>query len=499
MKHEPTQDQKNVYDCTLATLDDIAVDATAGSGKTTTIVEAVGMIPYGKRAIFVAFNKSIVTTLKDRLPPGVECNTMHSVGCRAIFSYFQDYSGQKLNKVDDDKCRNLIVPYCDKEGRKPKEKWALAYSCVEIMSKARATMCERNKEAMMKMCDDYVLDATEEQITIVLKALARLDEYNSDRDRNHIVIDFQDMIEIPVKYKWIRMSQYDYVFVDEIQDLSELDHLFIDRLVKPITGRRIGVGDPNQSIYGFRGSNPRSFDHFVNKRKTIRLPLSTSFRCSKAVVKEAQKIYPVIQPYSEAKEGRVWKAKHIDDVREGDFVLCRNNRPLIDVFFQLVAKGIKAYVKGRDIERGLLNLLARIDSSAECEEVRQRLDDILIEKERELQAKGIKKVSLHPRYCALDDKVSVLKLLFTKFKYVHEVEMFIGDVFDNDDREGVCLMTIHKAKGLENDRVFIIERYDNIKLIPSKWATTKDQLTQEKNLQFVAVTRSKDELCYLSL
>jgi superfamily I DNA/RNA helicase len=48
------------------------VDAVAGSGKTTTILEAMKSVPAGKSVLFVAFNKSIATELAKRAPEGVD-------------------------------------------------------------------------------------------------------------------------------------------------------------------------------------------------------------------------------------------------------------------------------------------------------------------------------------------------------------------------------------------------------------------------------------------
>ena len=55
------------------------------------------------------------------------------------------------------------------------------------------------------------------------------------------------------------------------------------------------------------------------------------------------------------------------------------------------------------------------------------------------------------------------------------------------------LCTIHKSKGLESDVVYIL----NENLIPSRFATSKEQLIQEKNLKYVARTRAKKELYFL--
>jgi len=68
----------------------------------------------------------------------------------------------------------------------------------------------------------------------------------------------------------------------------------------------------------------------------------------------------------------------------------------------------------------------------------------------------------------------------------------IGGIF-SDDTRGIVLSTIHKSKGLENDRVFFLLP----ELLPSRFATMDWQLEQEENLRYVAITRAKKELVYV--
>jgi len=86
-----TDNKKNWSKYQLAVFENVAtgtghtvVKAVAGSGKTTTIVEALGHIPSGCRTLFVAFNKSIAEELKKRAPLGVEVSTLHSYGLKTI-------------------------------------------------------------------------------------------------------------------------------------------------------------------------------------------------------------------------------------------------------------------------------------------------------------------------------------------------------------------------------------------------------------------------------
>lgn len=489
---KPSRYQQDIYGAVISTSNHIAVNAGPGSGKTSTIVEAAKLIPYGKKALFLAFNKHIVLELKKRLPAGVECSTMHSLGSRCIFNHYPG-DGNKINK---DKQIFIIEPYFANKNRR--QKWSSIYTVDRVMSLARATMTPPTKEAIEKLVEDYVLDCTPEQLNVTIKALKKLREGDLDPHQYNISIDFQNMIELPVINEEIRMPQYDYVFVDEAQDLSKLDQLFIERLVKKPRGRKIIVGDPHQSIYGFRGSDPNSFESFTNKPNTTQMPLSISYRCAKSIVSKAREVYADVEPYEHNPDGIVRKGE-IEDIQEGDFVLCRNTRPLIEVFFMLLEADKKAFVVGKEVEKGLLGLLAGFDSDQKTSEAINDLRGILEDVAEDLKKRGILNPVKHPKYGQMEEKVSILKLLFRKFDTIDQVERFIEDVFNDDEREGVRLMTIHKSKGLENERVFIIETFEGRELIPSPYAITPDQLKQEQNLKFVSITRCKNELVFLHL
>jgi DNA helicase-2/ATP-dependent DNA helicase PcrA len=491
MSFKPSKYQQAIFTALITTGRSLAVEAGPGSGKTSTIVEAAKLLPYGKKAVFVAFNKSIVLELKKRLPPTVMCHTMHHIGSKAIFAA---YGGEK--KINPSKQITFIEPYFEKDH--PRKKWPAIYAVDKIMQLARATMTTVGRKEIEELCGNYALDYTTDQLSISIKALRKLYNYNDDPDKWDITIDFQDMIEMCVRNREIIMPQFDYVFIDEAQDLSKLDQIFINRLVKPVTGRKIVVGDPKQSIYGFRGSDPNSFQSFVNEKNTIQLPLSISYRCAKSIVREAKQVYNDIEEHAENQEGIVRKGDP-SEIEEGDMVLCRNTRPLIHVFLELVKVGKKAYVVGKDMEKGLLGVLAPFDSEALTSDVKEKLGVSLEQLKAELISRGILKPENHSKYAALQEKIAIVKLIFGNFNTVGEVERFIETVFDDEDRDGVALMTIHRSKGLENDRVFIIESFEGNTLIPSPYAVTSDQLKQEKNLKFVAITRAKKELVKLTL
>ena len=105
---EHTEQQKAIFDCIENTDHHIIINAGAGTGKTTTIVEAANKIGNNKAA-FLAFNKSIATELAERLPEGVEAKTFHAFGFAAIRN-----AGIKT-RVNNFKLNNIIKDFLGKD------------------------------------------------------------------------------------------------------------------------------------------------------------------------------------------------------------------------------------------------------------------------------------------------------------------------------------------------------------------------------------------------
>ncbi len=85
-----------------------------------------------------------------------------------------------------------------------------------------------------------------------------------------------------------------------------------------------------------------------------------------------------------------------------------------------------------------------------------------------------------------------LSILASKSSNMDHLKRMIADIFC-PKKDAIVLSSIHKSKGLEYDNVFLL-RPD---LIPSKFAKTEEELRQENNLMFVAITRAKKEFKYI--
>lgn len=276
------------------------------------------------------------------------------------------------------------------------------------------------------------------------------------------------------------------ILVHNCQDINPLQRELILKMIKP-NGRLIAVGDDKQTIYSFQGSNLNSFEMLSSRPNTEIMPLSMTYRCGKKIVEAAKEIFPEgIEAYDGNEDGIVRRGS-VFEAREGDYVLCRNNFPLVEVFIKLISQRKKAVILGKDFGKSILNILDKINSLDE-------LDELLLKCVKLLKEEGVQRPTFHPRYIALQEKCDIIRLVYcTVGETFISTKELIEEMFGEDNgASAVTLTTIHKSKGLEADRVFFLQP----DLIPSKYAQTELELYGERCLKFVAITRAKKELIF---
>jgi hypothetical protein len=245
----------------------------------------------------------------------------------------------------------------------------------------------------------------------------------------------------------------------------------------------------HNSIYSFMGADKEVFDSIKNYKNTTVLPLSYSYRCPTNIVKEANRVFDFIESPPGQHEGEVIEKGSLEDVKEGDFILCRNNTPLFETFLELLKMGRKAYIMGKDYGNGLLKVLSKLDTFEE-----EDRDRMLDEKIKKLEEKGIQRPKRHSSYISLQEKLDILFMLHDHYEDEGKLRGLIGSMFAESEQKGAILLsTIHKSKGLESDNVYILQP----DLIPSQYAETPLELYQESCLLYVAITRAKKKLIYL--
>lgn len=455
---------------------------THNSGKTHTLKELCNRTKEGTSCLFMAFNKSIAEELKTKLPTTVECNTFHSMGLRTLMKNFRFRM-----QLEENKCFSLCMELFDFRKKEYKEKMRYYFALQELWEKIRLSLCEINERNVSALCIEYDLDYENSMINDLNKINER---WRKDcakiQDNKSFKMDFPDMLWIPYNFvDEMNFPKYQVVMADEGQDLFTLQKEILQRYIKP-RGRFIAVGDSKQLIYNFMGSDLDVFNSIKRMSNTICLPLSVTYRCAKKIVEKANEVFPGTECVPTAIEG-VIRSGDIFEAESGDFILCRNNYPLVATFIMLLEKGKKASIMGRDFGESLCRLL----------DGQERLDDLYLlldDKVSKLKGKGLSEIAItnNASYVALKEKVSIIEILYKRFPSSFlALKQKIKNIF-SDDKTDIILSTIHKSKGLEAKRVFFL----NPELIPSKFAKTPKALYAEDCLKFVAITRAKEELVY---
>lgn len=480
---KPSKYQSAIYDTVLNDRCSISIEAVAGSGKTFTLVNMLELIPKNKKTIFLAFNKHIAEELKTKVPNNVNVSTIHGFG----FMCMKTYMGSKAKSPSENKSFWLAVKSCPKWGIDGEEKFPYAYRVSKLMDFMRMNMVEDDEEEILEIIERYGLQIFHKhEIKHAIELLQK-----SNRVINN-EFDFIDMVYIPAVKNW-KLRKFDYVLVDEWQDLSVMQHKLVQKIINPRSGRLICVGDRHQAIYQFAGADSNSYDKVDDIVSNVKkLPLSICYRSTKNIVYEAQRFVSHIEPNPNAEDGLMPRDGIADEIDGNVFVICRNNKPLVLMLNYLLSKGIKANIKDKEIGTNIIRLIEKTKQKKVVDLMKHLAVDRLRLFAR-LREKGVSKPDYHKSVIAYDEKVAIIEILSQKYKLTSQLKKYIESVFLDEEIDGVTLMTIHKSKGLEKDKVFFL----NPELIPSTYAITPEQKQQEWNLFYVGVTRARKELIYI--
>lgn len=175
-------------------------------------------------------------------------------------------------------------------------------------------------------------------------------------------------------------------------------------------------------------------------------------------------------------------------------ILCRNTAPLITFAYGLLTRSVACRVLGREIGKGLTSLIDKLNAKG-IPQLEEKLDLYRTREVTKALAKGQDSAA-----AAIDDKCDCIGVFIRNLRetertisaLVRKIESLFSD--DGSAVGVLTLATIHKSKGLEWPLVFLLDR----DLIPSKYARQDWQKRQEFNLLYVAVTRAKLDLRYIS-
>lgn len=482
------------------------VEAVAGAGKTTTLMEALADTQGSVG--FAAYNKKIATEIQqkvaDRADPDsknfderfvgfgnrVRIGTFHSFGFGAWRRVHPrvaiDARAKAVRTAQHLQLPEKLETFTTKLIGLAKQRALGLIGSVEDRSQWFNIV--GHFDLAYEIEDDKLI---EQGVEYAIEGLRYHQEIANE------LIDFEDMIYMPV-ISGCRMWENDWILVDEAQDTNPARRALARKMLRR-NGRAIFVGDRHQAIYGFTGADSDAIDQIVKGFNCTTLPLTVTFRCPKQVVIFARQVVDHIEAHPSAPEGSVSSleyndmlmlAKSMDPVHCA--ILCRNTRPLVDTAYGLIRKGIACHVEGKDIGLGLLKLINRFPAH-DLESLRDKLiaygereTEKLIAKGKETQAE------------ALQDRIDTVLVIADNCISVEDLRQRISDMFvdgDNEQKPTLTLSTVHKSKGREWQRVYLVGRET---YMPSRYARQEWQLEQERNLEYVAITRAQQSLIFVT-
>ena len=498
VEYKPSKYQERIFDFIEHGSGNLLIEAAAGSGKTWTLVKSIELIPEDKSIIFLAFNRDIVVELKKktRNVNNIDVRTLHSLGLKMLKESFPDemLEAQSLKYLSY--MRNNLRSLSSRPLGRMKKKTYMTYTdnIMKYVDYGRCYLCECVEDFMF-IRERYGIEDVGDEIEVAVKILAW-------GMNNLHEVDYTDMVWLPNVLDIEAKTRYDFIMADECQDINKAERHLLLKCFKEGT-RMVCVGDSNQAIYSFAGSDPASFNELKKLPGTTCLPLSISYRCARSIVSFANTIVPQMEPNGDGREGEVRHDVLLDEVRDGDMMICRNNSPLIQIYVRLLKEGKKAFVRGKDFGKQLISMVKSTEKevlNVECKDdgVFARLYNDLFTLRNTIMSQNMVDEIDALRTSNVMNRLDAIKTLEYLSEDISTSSELIGKlerIFKSDDMEdGIALSTIHKAKGLEADRVFIIAP----SLMPSKSAKKDWEVRQEMNLMYVAYTRAKNHLLFLS-
>jgi superfamily I DNA/RNA helicase len=504
-KHKPSPQQAAVYEWTSNSTGSAVIEAVAGAGKTTTLINLLTRT-HGEVA-FMAYNKKIAEEIAVKAEPldlgsRVRIGTVHSFGFAALRTVCPrtKVDGKKLITIAKRLTQNKRLPI-------ELHEFAVKAAAMAKQAGIGAMTDIASPTAWAEMIAHHAIDellpeghGTAEGIRAACALLIASNEMAEQ------MIDFDDMIYLPLQ-RGLTIKPYNWVLLDEAQDTNATRRALACKLLAP-GGRMVAVGDPAQAIYGFTGADSDSLDLIRKDFSAITLPLTVSYRCPKAVVAEARKWVQHIQPADNAIEGSVeriteedfWgsakKAGIYTGLTADDAILCRNTNPLVKLAYGLIRRGKGCIIEGRDIGMGLIKLATKWKTAATVEDLRNKLGRW---SQAEIKRALDKGQDAHA--AKIEDQTSTLLEIMSTLpddapiaSIQTAINSLFGDTPAGERPRVVTLSTIHKSKGREWPRVLWwgANAYQ-----PSPYARQEWQQGQERNLMYVAATRAQETLVHV--
>lgn len=481
----------------------IAIEAVAGSGKTTTLKGLVHWLPSKTKIRIFAFNKSVADKLEGELPSRVAVGTAHSYGYAMLMSATRSYEQGLF--VDGDKywklasaavSRLLRESENDFTGRFPNLRdervcKTLLQGIFDTCHIIRVALAPFKFQDIRDYLELYgVVIPAQLRYWVIKLAMDCIIQGNKQSQAAHV--DFDDMLWMPHLWKLRPLGKVNFIFVDEAQDTTAASQSLYRKFVED-GAILVAVGDSRQSIFGFAGSLADAFNQIKAEFTCKELSLPVSYRCPTSHLALARQIVPHILPKDGAIKGIMETVDYqyfFDNASANNLVLSRMTAPLVRTCIDLTLQGKRAKIRGTEIAEGLCatattlvgnNSLARFPH-----ELHLWLQSKIGNAQTDFEADNA------------TDTAYALQACYEMFGgQCFSIQQFcdqIRGLFAPDDMvDCIILSTIHRAKGDEAGIVWLLNSNE---LPPEREDWNQEQ--QEENLVYVAITRAIEALYFVT-
>ena len=519
----------------------MAVLAGAGTGKTRAITYRIA---YGvARGIYdpanvlaVTFTKRAAVEMRERLAalgiPGVQARTFHSAALRQLQFFWPSAIGGSMPPLIEHKA-SLISSAAARLGIRADK--ALVRDLAAEVEWAKVSMLDADAYADAVRTNTRTTPGD----LSVDDVLSVMDAYQIAKEERG-VLDFEDVLvltagimqDYPAIAKRIR-DQYRYFVVDEYQDVSALQQHLLNLW---LGGRHdiCVVGDVAQTIYSFAGASPRYLQDFAEAHKGARVvELVRDYRSTPQIVSAANALMKgehssvlkgAVKLVSQREDGVPVSYRSFDDDAEEARGIAEEIRQLHEAGAAYSSIAILYRTNGQSesfeaqlAEAGIPFIVHSGMRFFEREEVRRAMyllkkqatmlrnegkdENDLVQLVEDLVGIAGWSAKAPSGQGALRERWDNLNAIVEMARQRKDAS-FVAFVADLAEREvsqaapatqGVTLSTLHAAKGLEWDKVFVAGVSEG--LIPISLAQGEDAIEEEKRLLYVGMTRARDRLC----
>ncbi len=510
----------------LSLIGPMRVLAGAGSGKTRAITHRIAFgvetgVYAPEKVLALSFTTKAAGEMRSRLSAlsveGVACRTFHSAAMRQLMYFWPDVIGGDFPKVRTGKAALLT---------QAAEQLKLSTATDVLRSMAAEIEWRKVRLLSPEQYESVLANRPLPSALTVDKAMALIERYERLKDERR-ELDFEDVLVTTLglleSETWVRErvhEEFRFFVVDEFQDVSPIQRALLDAW----RGNRSDicvVGDPNQTIYSFAGASSehllRFGDEFPN---AITVTLDRNYRSTPEVVHVANSLIPesplelvsttesgpapqLRSAATDAEEARAIAGSIHAAIESGTrpeniAILYRINSQSIGLESALGAAGVPFRVRGsrffeEQAVRETMLILRGTSATNPTMSARDALGMILREHFNWMSKPPANPVERHSW-----NVLSAIQSLAESLPVTATAADLLTDLTHRAEADvepalsAVTLSTIHAAKGLEWDTVYIAGVSEG--LLPLSFATDDAAIAEERRLLYVAVTRARRNL-----